>query len=170
MLPPFQNGKENVSPLKTTFGGYENDSELFFFFYISVLIPSFLVLLYNNRPRMENTLPHKRKRTSFQGIACIPSAVPRSDPQSRTKAAPRFPFSWPVHRKPTWTAHGDGFHFSPHWGPGLGRSSRWASNLIGASVWSLSSPPNGTPVAPRQAPGRGPNCLGETSHSPSQHN
>lgn len=52
LLPPSQNRKENVSQLKTTFAGYENDSELFFlFFYISVLIPSLLVLLYNNGPR-----------------------------------------------------------------------------------------------------------------------
>lgn len=58
-----------------------------FFFYISVLIPSLRVLLYNNRPRMENTLPHKRRRTSFQGIACIPSAVLGSDLQFGTKAA-----------------------------------------------------------------------------------
>lgn len=30
LLPPFQNRKENVSQLKTTFAGYENDSEHFF--------------------------------------------------------------------------------------------------------------------------------------------
>lgn len=32
LLPPSQNRKENVSQLKTAFAGYENDSELFFFF------------------------------------------------------------------------------------------------------------------------------------------
>lgn len=32
LLPPFQNRKENVSQLKSTFAGYDNDSELFFFF------------------------------------------------------------------------------------------------------------------------------------------
>lgn len=36
---------------------------------------------------MENTLPHKCKGISFQGIACIPSAVQDPDLWFRTKAA-----------------------------------------------------------------------------------
>lgn len=69
LLPPFQNRKENVSQMKTTFAGYENDSELFFFFflYISVLIPSLLVLLYNNGPRDGEYITAQSQRNLFPG-------------------------------------------------------------------------------------------------------
>ena len=61
--------------------------------------PAFLFYCTIAGPGTEDILPHKRKRISSQGIACIPSAVPPWDSQFKTMATSvqesiQVPFLW----------------------------------------------------------------------------